>query len=162
MAHGRYNKERAKLALSMTSIMDMMTIILCYLIRSFAAEGQLMTNSDNLILPLSTSRTSPSAVNLGISITSDWILVDNTPVVRTAEVRKQEAMEITPMIEKLQVAMAQEERMVKIGMASRVTGEAVVQADKNIEYDIIFKTIFSCGQVGYNHVKFAVMSKEGD
>jgi hypothetical protein len=147
----------------MTSIMDMMTIILAYLIRTFAAEGQLLTNADNLILPLSTSKISPDKVAVGVAITADWILVDNVPVIRTTEARKQqETMDITPMIEKLTVAMKQEERMVKIGAAARVTGEVNVQADKNIDYDVIYKTIFSCGQVGFNHVKFAVMSKEGD
>jgi biopolymer transport protein ExbD len=158
----RKKKKRKGVPLTMTSIMDMMTIILCYLVKTFAAEGQLLTNADNLILPLSTSKLSPVKVGIGIAITSDWMLVDNVPVIRTPEVRSQEKMEIAPVIEKLDIAMKQEERMVKIGASARVSGEVVIQVDKNISYDVVYKSIYSCGQVGYNHVKFAVMSKEGE
>ena len=36
---------------SLTSMMDMMTIILVFMIKNMDAEGQLLTQAENLILP---------------------------------------------------------------------------------------------------------------
>ena len=39
--------------LNITSMMDMFTIVLVFLLKNFATEGNLMTSADNLILPKS-------------------------------------------------------------------------------------------------------------
>ena len=44
--------------LNITSMMDMFTIILVFLLKSFSAEGSILTNADNLVLPNSESRRS--------------------------------------------------------------------------------------------------------
>jgi biopolymer transport protein ExbD len=148
------------MGLTITSIMDMMTIILVFLLKSFSAEGQLLTNADNLVLPNSTSKESPKETSLMVAVTNDWVLVDNIPVIRTQDVRKKEDISITPVKEKLEVAMAQEENMVRVGALSRVKGEVVLQFDKNVEYDVLYKVMATCGEVGYNAIKFAVMGRE--
>ena len=56
--------------------------------------------------------------------------------------------------------MLQEENMVKIGALQRVKGEVVLQLDKNVEYDILYKLMATCGEVGFNNIKFAVMGRE--
>jgi biopolymer transport protein ExbD len=50
--------------------------------------------------------------------------------------------------------------MVKIGALSKVKGEVVLQIDKNMEYDVVYKVMATCGEEGFNAVKFAVMSRE--
>ncbi len=160
MPRGRFDKRKKDPTLNMTSLMDMMTIILLYLLKSFSAEGQILTNADNLVLPNSTSKESPKETHLMIALTNDWIMVDNIPVVRTSSVREKESISIPAVKEKLEVAMIQEENMVKIGALQRVEGEVVIQSDKNIEYDIIYKVMATCGEVGYNSIKFAVMGRE--
>jgi biopolymer transport protein ExbD len=160
MAKGRYQKKKRENTLTITSLMDMMTIILVYLLKSFSAEGQILTNADNLVLPLSTSKESPKETHLMVALTTDWVMVDNIPVVRTSQVREDEGISIPAVKEKLDVAMLQEENMVKIGALSRVKGEVVIQADKNIEYDVLYKVMATCGEVGFNAIKFAVMGRE--
>jgi biopolymer transport protein ExbD len=160
MPRGRFDKRKKDPTLNMTSLMDMMTIILLYLLKSFSAEGQILTNADNLVLPSSTSKESPTETHLMIALTSDWIMVDNIPVVRTPSVREKESISVPAVKEKLEVAMLQEENMVKIGALQRVKGEVVIQSDKNIEYDILYKIMSTCGEVGYNSIKFAVMGRE--
>lgn len=160
MAKGRYQKQKKEGTLTITSLMDMMTIILVYLLKSFSAEGQILTNADNLVLPLSTSKESPKETHLMVALTTDWVMVDNIPVVRTSQVREDESISVPAVKEKLDVAMLQEENMVKIGALSRVKGEVVIQADKNIEYDVLYKVMATCGEVGFNNIKFAVMGRE--
>jgi biopolymer transport protein ExbD len=160
MPRGRFEKGKKDPTLTMTSLMDMMTIILLYLLKSFSAEGQILTNADNLVLPNSTSKESPTETHLMIALTNDWIMVDNIPVVRTPSVREKESISIPVVKEKLEVAMLQEENMVKIDALQRVKGEVVIQSDKNIEYDILYKVMSTCGETGYTNIKFAVMGRE--
>lgn len=165
----RYVKSKKPGTLNITSLMDVMTIILVYLLKSFSSEGQILTNAENLVLPMSSSRTSPKEVSLGLYITYDWILVDNIPIVKTSEVRNNKwissvaGISVTPIKEKLEKTMEIEKNMVKRGALERVKGEIVMQIDKNIAYDVLYKIMATCGEVGYNHMRFAVMGKpEGE
>ena len=61
---------------SLTSMMDMMTIILVFMIKNLDAEGQLLTQAENLILPVSTSKVQPKEVALSWSITTmSWSIM---------------------------------------------------------------------------------------
>ena len=64
VSRGRANKKKNELFLQITSMMDMFTIILVFLLKSFSAEGSLLTNADNLVLPNSQSKKKPTEVNL--------------------------------------------------------------------------------------------------
>ncbi len=160
MPGGKMKRKKSGGGLLITSLMDIMTVMLIFLLKVFSAEGQILTNADNLVLPNSVSTEGPKDVRLQLALTNDWIMVDNIPVVRTPTVLKQEGMTIQAVKDKLAIAMAQEEMMVKIGALLKVKGELIIQADKNIEYDVIYKVMATCGEVGYNAIKFAVMGKE--
>ncbi len=159
---GRIQKAKRAEGFTITSLMDCMTILLTYLIQNFAAEGQILTNADNLVLPNSTSNTSPQEVSLQVAISTDWVTVDNIPIIRCSEIKKVDEISVQAIKDKLEECMENEERMVKIGSISRVKGDMILQVDKNTEYDILYKTMATCGEVGYNHMRFAVMGQEQD
>ena len=162
---GRSSKKKMSTSLNITSMMDMFTIILVFLLKQFSSEGTIMTNADNLILPNSVSKKKPKEVNLQVAVTTDMILVDNQPVAPTEDARKIPAENPDPIIVKLQEKLAscyaQEEEMVKMGALNQVVGKVIVQVDKNIEFDVLFKIMNTCGKVGYNNMNFAVMEREG-
>jgi len=161
---GRAAKEKEDLPLQITSMMDMFTIILVFLLKSFSAEGSLLTNADNLVLPNSQSKKKPTEVNLQLAVTNDMVLVDNLPIVPTEDVRKIPFDNPDPIIEKvaekLKSCLAQEEEMVRLGALNAVQGKIVIQVDKNMDFDVLFKVMNTCGKVGYNTMNFAVMERE--
>jgi len=163
--HGRMKKKEYSASLNLTSMMDMFTIILVFLLKSYSAEGTIMTNADNLILPNSISKKKPKDVNLQVAVTTDMILVDNQPVAPTEDARRIPLENPDPIIikleEKLASCYAQEQEMVKMGALNQVMGKVIVQVDKNIEFDVLFKIMNTCGKVGYNSMNFAVMEREG-
>jgi biopolymer transport protein ExbD len=164
MAKGRAKKVPRSSDLNITSMMDMFTIILVFLLKSFSAEGSLLTNADNLVLPNSESKKKPQEVNLQLAVSNDMILVDNQPIVPTDDIRKIPADDPDPtagkLEEKLKACYAQEEEMVKRGALNSVQGKIIVQVDKNIDFDVLFKVMNTCGKVGYNDMNFAVMERE--
>jgi biopolymer transport protein ExbD len=162
---GRRSKKKRREGLMITSMMDMFTIILVFLLKMYSAEGSVLTNADNLVLPNSISKTKPKDVNLQLAVTNDMILVDNQPVAPTEDARRIPMDEPEPTVakleEKLASCYAQEEEMVKMGALNQIAGKVVVQMDKNIEFDVLFKVMYTCGKVGYNRMNFAVMEREG-
>ena len=157
---GRYKKKKRPEGLIITSLMDIMSVLLIFLFKLYSAEGQILTNSDNLVLPLSLSQENPRDVRLQVVITQDAVLVDNIPVQKTPYVRELESISVPGVKEKLEYAMEQEKQMVKIGALAKVKGEVIIQADKNLDYDVLYKIMATCGEVGYNAIQFAVMAKE--
>jgi len=161
---GRRGKKKFSAALNITSMMDMFTIILLFLLKSYSSEGAILTNADNLILPNSISKKKPKEVNLQLAVTKEMVLLDNQAICPTEEVRKipQEVSDpiVAKLEEKLKSYYAQEEEMVKIGALNKITGKIIIQLDKNIEFDVLFKIMNTCGKAGYNNMNFAVMERE--
>jgi biopolymer transport protein ExbD len=62
--------------LNITSMMDMMTIILVFLLKSFSATEVTVTASDKLVLPMSSASRQPD-VALVIAVQKNRLLLDN-------------------------------------------------------------------------------------
>jgi biopolymer transport protein ExbD len=150
--------------LIITSLIDFFSIVVIYLMKSYSAEGSILTNSDNLVLPNSIAITKPKEIYLQVAATSDMVLVDNIPIVPTDDIRRIPLSNPDPIVakleEKLQSSYAQEQQMVRLGALNKIQGNVIIQIDKNLEFDVLFKIMNTCGKVGYNNMNFAVMERE--
>lgn len=163
-SHGRNKFMTAKsTGLIITSLIDFFSVVVIYLMKSYSAEGSILTNADNLVLPNSMSTTKPKEIHVQVAAANDMILVDNVPVVPTEDVRKIPQEDPDPIVkkleEKLKACYAQEEEMVRLGALNKIEGDIVIQVDKNVDFDVLFKIMNTCGKVGYNKMNFAVMSR---
>jgi hypothetical protein len=149
--------------LIITSLIDFFSIVVIYLMKSYSSEGSILTNSDNLTLPNSISTMKPSEIHVQIAATTDMIMVDNNPVVPTADVARMNEGE-TPVIpkleQKLKATFKLEEDQVRQGNLSQVQGTATIQIDKNVAFDVLYKIMNTCASVGYTKMNFAVMERE--
>lgn len=165
LLHNRRGKtHHAAPSLQTTSMMDMFTIILVFLLKSFSAEGSILTNADNLALPNSDSRKKPVEVNLQVAVTEKMVLVDNIPVVPTADVIKMPSDQPNPLIpllhDKLRACLRLEKELVRSGALTATEGKVVIQIDKNMAFDVLYKVMNTCGSAGYTTMHFAVMERE--
>jgi len=146
--------------LSLTSMMDVMTIILVFLIKQVDTEGQLITASENLVLPVSTSTKVPKEVSLGLVVDQEWVLVDGQQIVKTSVVSEQDSL----MVEALDAILKEKRETEKAALLAKGEsdeggGNIIVQLDKNTYYDIMFKVMATCGASGFTNVAFAVTMK---
>jgi biopolymer transport protein ExbD len=150
--------------LIITSLIDFFSIVVIYLMKSYSAEGSILTNADNLVLPNSLSTIKPKEIHVQIAATSDMILVDNNPIVPTEDVRKISQENSNPVIpqleQKLKATLKVEEDQVKLGTLNQIEGVATIQIDKNVEFDVLFKVMNTCANAGYLKMNFAVMERE--
>jgi biopolymer transport protein ExbD len=143
-------------------MMDMMTIILVFMIKNIDAEGQLVTQAENLILPVSTSKVQPKEVSLTVIVDNNYVLVDNGKVITTEEVLKQEDLLIASVDSVLKERrQTEQEHALKMGLPADEAGNIIVQIDKNIPYDAMYKVMATCGFSGYTNIAFAVSMKNG-
>src|SRR3984957_246721 len=66
--------------LNITAMLDMMTIILVFLLKSMAASSASIPQSDDLAMPKSVLTTEASQEGLAVLISKTAIVVDTTPV----------------------------------------------------------------------------------
>jgi biopolymer transport protein ExbD len=150
--------------LIITSLIDFFSIVVIYLMKSYSAEGSIMTNADNLMLPNSMSTVKPKEIHVQIAATSDMVLVDNNPVVPTEDVRKISQENDNPVItqleQKLKATKKIEEDQIKQGLLNQAEGIATIQIDKNMDFDVLYKIMHTCAMSGYLKMNFAVMERE--
>lgn len=149
---------------SLTSMMDVMTIILVFLLKQIDAEGQLVTAAENLILPASTSTKVPSEVSLGVIVDQSFVLVDGMQIIPTKDVAEQDSL----LVEALHVVLKEKREIEKeaavvscqrTGECNDDGGKVLVQLDKNTHFGIMYKIMATCGYSEFSNVTFAVSMK---
>lgn len=158
----RKELKKPETGMSLTSLMDAFTIILVFLIKNVDTEGNLMTQADNLRLPLSTSQKTAQEVSLTVIVDSKQILVDGTVVAETPAVRAQDSLVVANMLTLLEQKREEEKKLALSRGEEEVGGKIVVQLDKGGHYDVMYKVMATCGFAGFTNVAFAVIMKNAE
>lgn len=161
MAKQRRQK-RIEGGLNITSMMDMFTIVLVFLLKNFEAEGNLLTQADNLKLPSSVSKKTVKEISLTVVVDSDEVLVDSKPIVKTADILASETVLINPMKEafdKLRETELKAALLTGKDTDEEEGGKVIIQIDRNIPYDVMYKVMATAGSAGYSNISFAVIQK---
>lgn len=149
-------KERKlNLSLRLTSMMDMFTILLVFLLKSFSAEGQIVTVANDLTLPHSSSTKRPKASPI-IAITKEWILLDDKPLVKVREVGKRTDLLIPELDQALQFSRSVAEGLGRQDAGLGFHGVVDIMGDREAPFALIKRVMFTCGKNGYNNMQLAV------
>ncbi|RME30007.1 hypothetical protein D6792_02320 [Candidatus Parcubacteria bacterium] len=141
-------------------MIDMFTILLVFLLKSYSAEGQIMSVAPDLRLPNSTAQKSPETTSI-IAVTNEMILLDGNPIARVDEVMKDTKQILIPaLLKDLATKRKISEKIGEIHSDIGFTGKISIQADKELPYLIIKKIMFTCGRVGFNDIMLAVNKPE--
>jgi biopolymer transport protein ExbD len=136
--------------LNLNSMMDMMTIILLFLLKTFSTTGQIMTASEDLKLPYSASMETPKK-ELSISVTRHSLLVGNESIMNLEQLPVTENL-IRPLYARLsQLAKEAQEDEVRFGKP--FNHEVIIQADENTPFQVLVKVLYTCGQSEYNKLR---------
>ena len=147
--------------LNITSMMDMFTIILVFLLKSFSTQGQLVTPATGLLLPTSTvERNTDEALSVKISRTTvtveDRVVIDEA---RYGALVTQEDFLISELHDVLS-KYADEARKAGEMFGKEFSGEITIQGDVEVPYKILTRIMYTCGQAGYPVMNLIVYKKE--
>jgi biopolymer transport protein ExbD len=167
MANARLNRQARKtrggtdVKLNITSMMDMFTIILVFLLKSFSTQGQLVTPASGLVLPTSTvERTAREA--LAVKIARNTVSVEDRTVVDAKAYEKLKAQKefMIPPLHEVLSHYAQQARKFAEMSGEPFSGEITIQGDVEIPYNILTRVMYTCGQAGYPVMNLVVYRKE--
>ena len=158
--------------INIVAMMDMMTIILVYLLKSYASDPIQITPSQDTQLPLSTAHHSPQEA-IQIAISPKVILVNDRKVAtvrdgRVATEHKKDhnpaSMYINPLYDALKVESDRQQLFAKYNKGKKelqFKGLVTIIADKRIPFRLLTEVLYTAGQAEYGQYKFAVIKKEG-
>lgn len=152
---GRKNRRSTEITLKLTSMIDMFTILLVFLLKSYSAEGQIMSVAPDLRLPESTAQKAPQTTSI-IAITHDFILLDGKQVTAVNQVINSNNNLIPELLNELKKLRLLSEKVGEIQADMGFTGTISIQGDRELPYLVIKKIMFTCGQIGYNDMLLAV------
>ncbi len=149
----RRRKPKVVMELNMTSLMDVMTILLIFLLKNFSTEPEIMISKD-IKLPYTTSDERVKlAVN--ISISPDWILVDGKPVIKMQEATDGNYTVIPDLRKELLKKAEYQKRLATEGKEFK--GNVLLQSDRSIPFKLIKKIMYTCGSTEYNNISLTLI-----
>lgn len=134
----------------LTSLVDVMAIILVFLIKTFSTEGNIITPSSDLELPISTSTKKP-APQWNIEIARNTVMSEGTFIASTDAYAKQDSLLIPELLQWLET---------KRRLRADTTSQALIQCDKEVPYAIVKKVMYTCSKAKFTDFSVLVIQEE--
>lgn len=154
----------ATFKIQITSMVDMFVILLVFLLKSYSTNPTQITPDKNLALPVSTSTKSPSdALKLvvskaGIFVDDKKIIDLNQGAVNVNDVDASDTNFIRALYTELDIQAQKSKSIAKVNETVEFDGKVIMQADRDLPYEILRKVMYTSMMAGYSDVKIAVMS----
>jgi len=156
----RRKRSEGTVKLNITSMIDMFTLMVVFLLKNYSAQGQLVTPAQNLMLPTSTIEKS-SKEALSVKVSKSDIMVENQVVVDEKAYKKileQKDFLIEPLYNVLK-KHNEEARKSSEMFKTEFSGKISIQGDVAIPYNILTRVMYTCGQAGYPVMNLVVYRK---
>lgn len=156
-AHG--GRKSVSAGLNLTAMVDMFTVIVIFLLQSFSANGEIMFIQKDLTLPQADNTEELNERGVVITVTSGEILLEGKEVAKVQEMDQADPR-VPVLVEKLTAIRENEEKLSAArGQPRDITkpyeGSIIVQADQDVDFMLVRKTIASLNEAGWAKVKFA-------
>ncbi len=168
-----YNRKRLEPEinfLNITAMMDMMTIILVFLLKTMSASSASMPQSNDLQMPKSIMTSEASQEGVAVLISKSHIVVDDNVVcpvpsdpTHGIEGKYKRSgpndLYIVPLANSLQSWRERDKQVRAATGAKDLRSEAIVIADSNTPYRLLVEVLFTLGQTEFS--KFHLMVLQG-
>ena len=150
--------------IQITSMVDMFVILLVFLLKSYSTSPTQIAPDKNLTLPVSTSTKDPvDALKLvvskgGIFVEDKKILELNQGAVDTKDVDASDTNFIRALYSELDAQAQKSKSIAKVNDTVEFDGKVIMQADRELPYELLRKVMYTSMLAGYSDVKIAVMS----
>ena len=145
-----HGKHKAVATLNLTSLLDIFTILLIFLLVNNNNAAKLPDNQD-IQLPESIAQELPTEV-LTIQVSPVDIIVEGQKIADTETVRNQEERTVAALVEELNFRASQ-----GLAISPDEDREIMILADRSVPYSVIKKLMRSCMETPYTQVAFAVL-----
>ena len=136
---------------------DFLIVLVIFLLMSFSASGELVAQQPTITMPKA-KNTEQIEISPIIAVDERVITLDGTRVADTqTQGQSAQVDRIEPLIQGLE---AEKRKWETIHPSEPFAGQVIVQADRNIDFRVVKKVMFSAAAAGYGNVSFAVNQAE--
>src|SRR5579871_4548202 len=141
--------------LLITPLVDTFVIIVLFLIANFSATGDVLMMTKDIQLP--------EAANVRDveMVPNEQVIIDGQVIGRVEDLTREEYLNIPALEEKLRDMKKKYEDLHAMAKDSEsgFKGDVNIQANKEVQFKIIKRVMFSCATAGYQNINFAVLTK---
>ena len=154
--------------LNITAMMDMMTIILVFLLKSYSASSLAVNLSDELRPPVSSAQVQPQD-NINVTISMREVTVNDRAAVkvengaipaRYKEQGRADAFYVGAIHDALKKEVDNQKYIAQYNRSVPFTGRVNVIADRRIPYRTLMEVLYTAGQAELGEYKFMVLKNE--
>jgi biopolymer transport protein ExbD len=154
--------------LNIVAMMDMMTIILVFLLKSYQASAINVNMSADLAIPQSTTQLHPQE-NITVTISASELAVNERRVLElrdgvipagAKEGGKADAFYVGALHDALEKEVEKQKYIARYNKDAPFSGRVNVVADKKISYRTLMEILYTAGQAELGEYKFMVLKAD--
>jgi len=151
--------------LNIIAMMDMMTILLVFLLKSYQTSTINVNMGEHLTLPASTTQLAPQE-NITITLSMDELTVNERRVLaleggaipaRVKEGGKADAFYVGVVYDALKREVDKQKYIAQFNKTAPFSGRVNIVADKKITYRTLMDVLYTAGQAELGEYKFMVL-----
>jgi biopolymer transport protein ExbD len=150
--------------LNITAMMDMMTILLVFLLKSFSSSSVAVTASEDVRPPVSSTQLTPKDT-VAVTITPRSIMVGEKEVVRLVNglvpAEDLQGRLVLPLAAELQKQVKTLKFIAERNPTAPFNHELSIIGDKKVSYDLLLTVLYTAGQNELENYRFVVLKREG-
>jgi biopolymer transport protein ExbD len=157
MRNRRRKRGDGVVKLNITSMIDMFTLMVVFLLKNYSSQGQLVTPATGLLLPTSSVEKNATEA-LSIKVSTNTIMVENEVVIDSAmyaSIMAQKEFMIDPLFTVLDKHCKEAKKSSEL-FKTEFSGKISIQGDVEIPYNILTRVMYTCGQAGYPTMNLVV------
>lgn len=161
--HRRGRKGNAGVDVDITSLLDILTILLVFLLQSYNSSGVVINVPKGIDLPRSASQTL-NTFGVNVQVSKTQIFVDDKEVVNTDNVDTgtlfdEDGRRVAPLyneLVKIKETIKQSEKLSPD--AKKFSGVINLVVEKSLKYSYLKRVMYTCAAAGYKEFKFVVLT----
>ena len=147
--------------LQLTSMVDMFTLLVIFLLSNFNASGDVLFMSKDIQLPTASHGTEIERAPV-VAITDNFIGLEGQKVVDVDQIAHDEILNIQALEDQLRDLKKREEFVHQNDKDHQFAGKVNIQADKRTHFKIIKRVMYSCAMAGFGNINFAILAGKQD
>jgi len=145
--------------LTLTSMMDILTTLLFFVLKSYISGAEVTVPPPGVTLPRSTVN-ADMHTSVVVAIDHDAIMMDGEKIATVQETSASDELMIAPLAKRLVEARAQmDEIATRKGEKREVSRLATIQGDAGIEFRVLQKVMYTLDRNGFPDIALAVLKK---
>jgi biopolymer transport protein ExbD len=151
--------------ISINSLLDILSVILVFLLKSYSASSIVLKPAKDLHPPFSQSTLAPEE-STAVTVTVNHILVDDKPCVNLengkvmSRDQSQGGMLIQPLFEELQQAVDHQKRISQRNSKAEFKGIMTIIGDRYVKSTLILQIMYTAGLSEFSKFKFMLVKTE--